>query len=59
MSDYQKLSFENIAIVADGQRGEKGDDGEAKFKSIVFKKSTQPSVDAPSGGSYEDPIPSG
>jgi hypothetical protein len=71
MSDYQKLSFENIAIVADGQRGEKGDKGDqgetgaSTFKSTVFKRyiptAEKPVPDKPGDdeGSYDDPVPSG
>ena len=68
MSDYQKLSFENIAIVADGQRGEKGDQGDqgetgaSTFKSTVFKRyiptAEKPVPDSPGTiGSYYEPVP--
>ncbi len=39
-------------------RGEQGEDGTSRFKSVVFKRQeTQP--DTPTGGSWDNPIPSG
>lgn len=46
-------------VFAKGIKGEKGDSGQASFKSIVFKRSNASSVDAPTGGSYASPVPSG
>ena len=39
-------------------KGEKGDDGQSSFKSIVFKRSGE-TPSTPTGGSYSSPVPSG
>lgn len=44
---------------ARGIKGDKGDGGQSSFKSIVFKRSNESSVAAPTGGSYASPVPTG
>ena len=57
-----RISFEDIAIVADGVTGPQGPQGlagldaNASFKSTVFRRGEGP-FDAPEGGDYNSPKP--
>lgn len=55
-SESNALSFEDIAVVADGKTGAAGLTPNASFKSTVFIRSNE-TPDKPEGGSYNDPKP--